>query len=217
MTFKHFHALTITAILFIFIAVSAAAQQNPDPRGAFLRSLAVPGWGHYYADKENWTRGQVHLGAEAALIASYFGFRHRANNLESKFITLANLRSGVDISGRSRSFHLAIGEYNSLQEYNDFQLRSRNWNRLFEQTRENNWYWQNEEDRRNYNQLRSDRERARNQLPAIVGLMTVNRVLSAISAYNRARAQSTLPDITFSPVINESGSAIAVATISFRF
>lgn len=217
MMFKHLLALAITAFLYICLAVPLKAQQNPDPRGAFLRSLAVPGWGHYYADKENWTRGQVHLGAEATLIVSYFGFRHRANRLETQFITLANLRSGVDISDRSRAFRLAIGEHNSLHEYNDYQLRSRNWNRLFEETRENNWYWQNEEDRRKYNQLRSDRERARNQLPAILGLMTVNRMISALSAYNRARAKSEMPDIAFSPVINKTGSTGAMATVSFRF
>lgn len=217
MMYKLFHSFAITVFLFICIAEPSATQNNPDPRGAFLRSLAVPGWGHYYADKESWTRGQVHLGTEAVLIVSYFGFRHRANRLETQFLTLANLRSGVDISERGRSFQLAIGEFNSLQEYNDFQLRSRNWNRLFEETRENNWQWQNEEDRSKYSQLRSDRERARNQLPAILGLMTVNRVFSAISAYNRAREQSEMPEITFSPIINENGSSGAVATVSFRF
>jgi len=217
MMFKHVLALAITANLYISLAVPAAAQQNPDPRGAFLRSLAVPGWGHYYADKENWTRGQIHLGAEAALIASYFGFRHRANRLETQFVTLANLRSGVNISDRSRAFRLAIGEYNSLNEYNDYQLRNRNWNRLFEEIQENNWFWQNEEDRRKYNQLRSDRERARNQLPAILGLMTLNRVVSAVSAYNRSKAKSELPDITFLPVLDETGSSGIVATVSFRF
>jgi len=154
---------------------------------------------------------------EAALVASYFGFRQRASNLETQYVTLANLRSGVDITDRSRAFRLAMGDFNSLEEYNDTQLRRRNWDRLFDETAENNWHWQSESDRNKYNQLRSDRDRARNQLPAILGLMTLNRVVSAISAYNRARDQSDLPEVTFTPILDKRDTAGVLATISFQF
>ena len=217
MKWNKIFVLIIPAIVLVCMVQPLAAQEQPDPRGAFLRSLAVPGWGHYYADKGNWTRGQVHLGSEAVLIASYFGFRQRTLNLETQYITLANLRSGVDISDRSRAFRLAMGDFNSLEEYNDTQLRRRNWDRLFDETAENNWHWQSESDRNKYNQLRSDRDRARNQLPAILGLMTLNRVVSAISAYNRARDQSDLPEVTFTPILDKRDTAGVLATISFQF
>lgn len=193
------------------------AQDTPNPEGAFVRSLLVPGWGHYYANSDQWTRGQVHLGTEVALIASYFGFRIRSQNLKGQYETLASLKAGVDISERSRTFRLAISNFNSLQEYNDFQLRSRNWNRLYEDHPANRWNWETKEDRNNYNNLRSDVDRVKNQLPAILGLMVVNRVVSALSAYNRAKAQSNIPDVSIVPVSTPSEQVGFVARMNLHF
>lgn len=203
--------------LMLLTASSGKAQQNPNPEGAFIRSLIVPGWGHYYVNRDHWTRGQIHLGTEAALIASYFGFSVRAENLEQQYKTLASLKAGVNISDRSRTFQIAIGDFNTLQDYNDFQLRSRNWNRLYEDQPENRWLWKNEEARENYNNLRSDMDRVRNQLPAILGLMVVNRVISAVSAYNRAKSQANVPEISLVPVSTQSSEVGIVGKMNIRF
>lgn len=204
--------------LLIFLQVSdVEAQDSPSPEGAFVRSLVMPGWGHYYVNSGQWKRGQVHFGAEVVLIASYFGFSVRANNLENQYQTLASLKAGVEITDRSRSFQLALGDFKTLQEYNEFQLRSRNWNRLFNDQSENRWNWDTEEDRDKYNDLRSDVDRVKNQLPAILGLMVVNRVVSAISSYNRAKSQSNIPDVTVLPVRASPGEMGVVARFNLKF
>jgi hypothetical protein len=204
-------------VLFLGAAEGLIAQPPPDARNAFLRSLVVPGWGHYYADSNNWNRGKFHLGAEAVMIGSLFGLRSRISNLEKQYITLASLRAGVDISDRSRRFQLAVGEYNNLHEYNDFQLRSRNWNRLFDNIRENRWEWAGEDDREQYNRLRADRDRSKNQIPALLSMMAVNRIISAISAYNRAEDASGPPEVTLSPGIHHQGVSGVMATMQVRF
>lgn len=203
--------------LFSLYATDVNAQQNSDPEGAFVRSLIVPGWGHYYVNHDDWTRGQIHLGTEVALIASYFGVSVRAGNLEQQYETLATLKAGVDISERSRTFLIAIGDFNTLKEYNDFQLRSRNWNRVFEDQPQNQWYWETEEARKNYNDLRSDVDRVRNQLPAILGLMVVNRVVSALSAYNHAKNHSAVSEISLLPVPTRSNQMGIVGKLNIRF
>ena len=209
--------LLIVTIYFFGLSANMVAQHKPDPRGAFIRSMILPGWGHYYVDKENWNRGKVHFGTEAVFIASYAGLLRRASHLEERYVTLASLKAGVQIDHRSRAFRLAIGNYSNLEEYNDFQLRSRNWNRLLEESNENNWNWQNEGDRIRYNQLRTDRDRVQNQLPGILGLMAVNRVVSALSAYHRARSHENLPSVYLMPVIYDRESAGAIAHIEIRF
>lgn len=193
------------------------AQNQPDPHGSFLRSLAVPGWGHYYNDTDNWTRGKVHLGADIIIIGSYFGLNARASNLEGQYHTFAQLNAGVSISDRSRRFQLAIGQFNSIQEYNDFQLRSRNWDQLLPDTQKNYWQWKSEEDRERYSDLRETSDRARNQLPAIAGLLVVNRVLSAISAYRRARDMLSGPDLTLRPAFTDRSNPGFIAHLTFRF
>ncbi len=172
---------------------SATAQTDadlPDPKIAFLKSLAVPGWGHYYVNKSNWTRGQYHLAAEATLILSYFGFSIHSNNLQQNWYSYGRAKAGVPIEGRSRRFQLAVGDFDNLQAYNDYQLRRRNWDRLFENTPENQWNWDSPSERSQYEDIRSRFERIDQQLPALLALMAVNRVISGISAYNRAQKQA---------------------------
>lgn len=207
----------LLGILFLSAVESVEAQNQPDPRNSFLRSLAIPGWGHYYNDSANWTRGKIHLGADVVLIGSYFGLNARASNLEDQFKTFARLNAGLDISGRSRQLQLAMGQYNSLEEYNDFQLRSRNWDQILPDTPENKWQWESAEARERYADLRETSDRARNQLPAIAGLMVVNRVLSAISAYRQAREMAPMPELSFSPALIDNRQNGVIANLTFRF
>lgn len=216
-TYYFFRFLLTFFFLILIIWAPIEAQAQPDPKGSFLRSLVVPGWGHYYNDKTNWARGQAHLGADLVLIGSYFGLTHRAGNLEDQYATYAQLKAGVSIENRSRSFLLAIGQYDNLEEYNDYQLRSRNWDQLLQDEPENSWQWSDTEDRRRYRELRESSDKARNQLPAISALLVVNRVVSAISAYRRARDLSAGPDLVFTPILSGDTSSGVVANISFRF
>lgn len=205
----------IIGILFCLFSTEVYAQDDPNPGNAFLRSLVMPGWGHHYVDESDWRRGQVHLAAEVVFVASYFGLSARTNYLEEHYSTLSNLRAGVDIAGKERSFILAIGEFNSLAEYNDRQLRTRNWNRLIEDIPENRWKWNSSKDRREFASMRSNRDRLRNQLPALISLMVANRVISGVSAFNRARNKSNMPDLTLIPISGDEQGV--VANISFRF
>lgn len=172
-----------------FLAEVQAQDVNPDkpsPRTAFLKSLAMPGWGHYYVDNNNWNRGKYHLGTEIALMLSFVGLGIHSNNLENNWYSYANSEAGIALKNRSRTLRLAVGDFNSLEEYNDFQLRNRNWDRLLDDSPENRWNWPSDEARNEYKDLRNRFENIDQQLPALVGLMVVNRVISAVSAYNRA-------------------------------
>ena len=202
---------------FLFLVIPLKLEAQPDPYRALLRSLIMPGWGHHYAEPEISFRGQAHFAADLILIGSYFGFDARASNLQEQYSTHAQLRAGVPIEGRNRTFLLALAQFNNLEEYNDFQLRSRNWNNILPDTPENRWNWQSEEDRRKYRDLRDDADRANNQLPAITAMLVLNRVTSAVSAYNRARNYDYVPDISFSPVMDGRNQTGVMANLSFRF
>lgn len=207
----------VMLVLILSDIQTVTAQQPNDPKGAFLRSMTVPGWGHYYNDRTDWNRGKIHLATDLVFIASYIGFQHRSSTLKTEYITLANLRSGVDIRGRNRSFQIALSNYQTLEDYNDFQLRSRNWNRLLEVNSENIWQWKSEMDRLKYGDLRSRRDRIKNQLPALFGLMVLNRVISAISAYNRSTSSLDHINVSLLPYVQANGEHGAVTKITYRF
>ncbi len=210
--------LLIMMLCTVEVVSQPATEQQPDPKIAFLKSLAVPGWGHHHVNKSNWTRGQYHLGADAVLLLSYLGLSVHVNNVEQNWYAYGKSEAGVPIEGRSRNFQLAVGDYISLEAYNDYQLRSRNWDRLFEDRPENRWQWGSESERSRYNTLRSNFEQIDQQLPALLGMMLVNRVISGISAYNRAKKRTEMQQvsstISVSPYQYSQG---VVANINIHF
>ncbi len=205
----------ILSLLCLTVCADKAMAQ-PEPGNALWRSLIVPGWGHHYADRDNWRRGQFHLAADVVLIAGWIGLNTRSNRLEDQSITLANLRAGVDLDNKDRSFRLIIGDFDDLKAYNDHQLRSRNWNRLIDDIPDNRWDWSSSEDRRRYRQLRADSDNVRQQIPAVISLMVVNRVVSGISSYLHARNLYELPEVRLEPV--DAGSVRGLkTTVRFQF
>lgn len=170
---------------------SALDTEAPSPRTAFLKSMAVPGWGHYYINNESWNRGKYHLGADVVLLLSFFGLKMHSNNIRGNWYSYTRNEAGINIENRERTLQLAVGDFNSLQAYNEYQARARNWDQFIEDVPENRWTWQDDAFREEYNSLRSRYENIDQQLPALIGLMVVNRLVSAISAYNRARKISS--------------------------
>lgn len=192
-------------------------EELPSPRKALLLSFVVPGLGHQYVDNDNWTRGKIHLGSEIVLLASYFGLNARANRLEGTLNTLARSKAGVSLSNRSREFELAVANFDNLAEYNDFQLRSRRWQNILPDTPENQWNWETENDRLNFQDTRDRISNSENQLPALLSLMVANRLLSGINAFTRARNMAeNLPEASFS-YLNEFGNPGITAHLKFSF
>ncbi|MBO6525249.1 MAG: hypothetical protein JJ971_15575 [Balneolaceae bacterium] len=210
-------------VILILLPVSLVAQEFesnqdiPSPRTAFLRSLVVPGWGHHYVDKTNWTRGQYHLAADVAMILSYAGLRVRGTYLETELETYVLSRANANIGGRDRDFLLAVANFDNLQDYNEFQLRARNWNDLLPDVPGNEWNWDEDASRFQYQDMRERVDKNNNQLPTIITLMVVNRVISGLSAYNHARrVWDNAPQASVS-YLNEFGQPGITAHLRFDF
>lgn len=191
------------------------SQKTPSEWSALLRSFVIPGWGHHYVDSGNWGRGQLHLGAEIVIVAAYMGISRQSYVLQKNMFTHAKVYSGIDIGSHDRQFELAVGNYNSLAAYNDFQQRTRNVDRIYPDEPQYRWEWQSDELRRDYQTLRSRRDDLQQQLPALAALMVANRVISGISAFSRAR---TYNDDQASLVLNPGPDFRGVqATLTIPF
>ena len=215
-------SLSLLLLVFLSLPFSAFAQQQPQeekpsPRGAFLRSLVVPGWGHYYAEKNNWNRGKYHLAAEAVLLLTYAGLNIHSETLQNDYFTLAQSKAGTSLDGKSRQYRIAVGNYDNLRDYNDAQLQTRNWTQVYPETAEFNWNWENREFRNQYQNTRERVDRYKSQLPSLVALMVVNRLVSGVSAFIHARNRTeNLPQANFS-YINEFGEPGFTARVVFEF
>lgn len=189
----------------------------PSPRGALLRSFMVPGWGHYYAEQDNWNRGKYHLAAEAVFVLSYFGLNARSDYLEDSYVTLAKSKAGVDLSDKDRQYRIAIGNFDNLRDYNDAQLQLRNWNQVYPETAEFYWNWESNKERFQYQNTRERVDRHRSQLPSLIALMVANRLISGVSAFIHARNLSdNLPQAQLN-YINEFGQPGITAKVRIEF
>ena len=196
---------------------NAALEEMPNPKTALLLSFVVPGLGHQYVDNENWTRGKIHLGSELALLAGYFGLTARANRLSDQLNVLASANAGVSLTNRNREFELALANFNNLDEYNDFQLRTRRWQNILPDTPENRWNWNSENARFEFRDTRDRIANSENQLPTLLTLMVANRLLSGINAFTRARNLSqAIPEVNVS-YLNEFGERGVTARFQFNF
>jgi len=194
----------------------AVNEQIPNPKVAFLKSLVIPGWGHYYVNKHHWERGKFHLAGEAILILSYVGLRVRSNHIEHDMFAYTRAYAGVDIQSQDRAFRLAVGKFNNTQAYNDYQERARNWDQLYPDRSQYQWNWNSSGDRKRYLDMRDRLDRIDHQLPAIISLMVVNRVISGISAYLRAKkAMDNVPEIGLT--MPRAGTKGILAQVRFQF
>jgi hypothetical protein len=192
-------------------------ESLPNPKTALLISFVAPGLGHHYVDSDNWTRGKIHLATDIILIAGYFGLSARTDRLEGNLNTLARSKAGVSLANRGREFELAISNYDNLAEYNDFQLRARRWQNILEDTPENDWNWESDEARFDFQDTRDRISNSENQLPTLLTLMVANRVFSGINAFTRARDMAVnLPETNFS-YLNEFGEPGITAHLKFKF
>jgi hypothetical protein len=174
----------------LMCASVSTIQAQTDPGGAFLRSLALPGWGHYAIDPQNWMAGKRHLAADVILIAAYLGYQAEADQLGRNLYAQAHTYARFDLAGRSRSFRIALADYDKLASYNDAMERTRNWDRILPDIPENHWQWSDEDARRRFIRLLNDEDAAANRLPAIAAMLVANRVFAGIGAYRRAQTVS---------------------------
>ncbi len=199
-----------------YVMAQSSEPNLPSQRQALLRSFIIPGLGHQYIDNSDWNRGKIHMAADVGMILTLVGIRVHVSQLDRNLNTLARSRAGTTLEGKGRAYEIALSNFKSLQEYNDFQLRSRNWNRLIADTPDNQWNWESEEDRLRFSDTRSRISRSNNQVPVLITLLVANRVLSGINAFKRARELDGLPEARLS-YMNALGQPGFTAHLRFDF
>jgi hypothetical protein len=213
----------VLILLLLAVTTSVRAQsseteilKHKSSGGALLRSVVVPGWGHAYVN-DQWQKSRKFLVADATFLAATLGYRQSSDNALQSMYTSTKLKAGVEIKGRSKSFQLAVAQFNSLAEYNTYQEQTRNWDRFLENTPENQWNWTSEQDRIRYNDLRSRQESHSRQAGIFIGLMAVNRAVSGISSMVAARNHNRNMPLVFILPNRDSDVKGVSAHVQFRF
>lgn len=186
----HFSEKTFRS--FEFHASSVTIEKSKGK--AFLLSFLVPGLGQRYLG----SNGAYHffLGAEIALWLSYTGFKSYYNMRVNDYKTFAASHAGVDLNGKSNSYFIDVGNYDSIYDFNAAKLRQRNLPKYYRDTETYYWQWDTDASRKKFDQLRVSADRADNRATFALGAILANHMVSAIHAAWKARKINTASEST---------------------
>lgn len=173
-----------TAVALMSLAWAAPLGAQPSPAatesGALLRSLILPGWGHKMLGER--TSGRRLALAEAALWLTYAVTAGAAGWLEQDYRAYAILHAGIDYADLPDSdiYYFRLGQFDSMQEYNEAQLRLRSPGTLYPLGSGIDWRWDPTSSTERYNQLYKASRRAAKAASFTLGGMVLNRAIAAI-------------------------------------
>ena len=152
---------------------------------AVVASLILPGMGEWYAG--SFETGKYHLIAEGGLWLAYGGFRMHADWLQRDARTFASQHSGANFDTKDDQYSVDIGNYNTIEEYNQAKLRNREENLVYT-AGQYQWQWDSDANRTQFKDLRIRSGEVKNNAKFIIAAVVVNHLFSAFSAGRKAAA-----------------------------
>jgi hypothetical protein len=176
---------TLPALLLAGLLAAAPASAESSARGAFFRSLLLPGWGQHAAGRTG--AAGCFLGAEVGLWAAYLGADRLAAVRADNFRDYAAEHAGAQTSGKSGVFFDDLGFYASVQQHNLYAAYEDGPQAaLYSLTPEFLWEWESDAARREYRDLRNGSRSADRAALYVAGLVAVNHLLAAVHAARTA-------------------------------
>ena len=146
---------------------------------AVILSLVLPGMGELYSG--SYSSGKYFTIAEVAFWGTYIGLNSYSNWMQGRYKSFAASSAGVNNNGKDGNFYANVGNYQSEDEYNNDQALQGNFSQMYNSS-SFYWKWQTIADRKNYRDMWTSSEQAKNNLRFVVGALILNRIVSAINA-----------------------------------
>lgn len=144
-----------------------------------IYSLLLPGMGELYADA--YDIGKYFTIADGLLWGTFIGMHAYSSWQKDNYQSYAASRAGVDNSNKNADYYATIGNYSSVDSYNDEKALERNFDKMYD-SEKYFWKWSSTEERRTYRDMWTSSEQTDNDIRFVVGGLILNRVVSAINA-----------------------------------
>ncbi|MDD5087518.1 MAG: hypothetical protein PHI18_01800 [bacterium] len=169
--------------------MTAEARAAAPGKSAFLKSLVIPGWGQYSLGQPN--SALAFFGGELVLVGGMLTLDAYGRSTRDDYQALARIYGGV-VGGHDHDFYVDVGNWMTVDQYNERRLRERDYDALYTSTTDR-WSWDSNAHRAEMERIRVKSDRAFNSVIYLVGAMVANHIASAIHAGRtsaRLRAQS---------------------------
>jgi len=190
---------TIKPILISLILFSGFSLGQEKPKknlNPVLQSALLPGWGQKSLNYSD--RSRLFTYVESGLVLSIIGSTTYANILKKNYIAYAVAHAAVSSSGKSHEYWVDIGNFATIEDYNDEHLRNREMDDIYEVSPQWGWVWDSDSHRDFFEQKRILSDQMKQVASFGVGAMILNHMVSAIDALylkriGREKALSVLP------------------------
>ena len=183
---------------------------------AIIYSLILPGMGELYAG--SFSSGKYFTIADALLWGTYIGFDVYGNMKKNDYKSFAASNAGVNNSGKDDAYYTIIGNYISIQDYNNQQALERNYKNIYD-VNQYYWNWKTNAQRSTYRDMWTSSESAYNNLRFVAGALILNRVVSIINvvrlvnAYNKRGSN----ELGWNLSVGVKNSPTLPTSLSFNF
>ena len=147
---------------------------------ALMLSLLLPGLGEHYAGAAS--KAKIFFGTEISLWLGYAGFMTWSDWRHDEMESFAARHAGVNPADKNDTYFANIGNFDTIQQYNEAKLRQRNLNDYYRDLDKWHWQWDSADNRERFDQLRISSDKARNRGTFVLGAILVNHLISAIDA-----------------------------------
>lgn len=179
----------ITLIVFImFNAMLFGQVQTNQKLDPVIKSLIVPGWGQKTLGKPKRARFFNYL--ESGILLTIIGSSTFANIKRKNYIAFASKHAAISSSGKNHKYWVDIGNYNSIENYNNEHLRNREMDDLYPDDKKWSWDWDLELNRKKFEDKRIHSDQLELFATFGVGALIVNHLVSSIDALYLKRVSS---------------------------
>jgi hypothetical protein len=154
-------------------------------------SLALPGMGELYAG--NFETGKYFLVADGILWLAYAAFELHSDWVMNDARQFALQHSGANFAGATEQYEVDIGNYRTVQDYNQDRLRNRETGVLYDPATYG-WSWDTDVNRSAYRDLRVESDESARNGNFVIAALVLNRIISAISAARAAGSHNARID-----------------------
>ncbi len=145
----------------------------------FLRSVLIPGWSQYQQGRKK--TAMMFIGAELALWSGLFGVQTYGGWLENDYKAYALQYADIDPAGKDHDFYVDIGNYDSVDDFNDVRQRNRQYDGLYLGD-DYYWQWESESRRLAFKDLRISADQYKHSAIFFAGAIVLNHLVSAVEA-----------------------------------
>jgi len=173
--------LVITHLCLFHFLIAQKTFIKPSKLSPTIKSAILPGWGEYALGKNS--RGNIFVSSELIGIALATYSFINAKNISTNYQAFASEHAAVDEMGKNHQFWVDIGNFNSLKDYNDNRLRSRDLKNLYPDEKIWRWDWDSSENREEFEAMRIKSDRSNLIGKFFLGGIVLNHIVSIIDVY----------------------------------